>query len=877
MKKTDTPPRWAQWLLAWYCRPELLEDLEGDLNEYFDRNVKNKGSKKARLIFVLDVFKFLRSYTVRKPEFLNLFIQWNMIGSYVKISGRSILRNRVFSSINIIGLAISMSVGLLLIGLLSDMNNYDKFHKNGDRIYRVISKYKYLEQDEHYYASTSLLAGKSIVESVPGIEETVILYRGFTGDLKFGEKTLPLSGLWANESFLNVFTFPLISGDPATALKNPFSIVLTETSAKKLFGNNDAIGKTILNPGEGGDKQFVVTGVLKDVPSFSHMKFDALVSLSTREITKKEDKYEMLWENIWSGYVYILLPEKSDLENLQNNLDVLSTKRNQEIKNTTVKLSLQPLAEIAMGEEFNNSIGPVMGSSNVWMIGILSVIVILSACFNYTNLSIARSLRRSREVGIRKVVGALRIQVVGQFVIEAIIIALLALIVSFALFVLLKPYFLSFNDNYREMLVLDLSPKVILYFVLLAMVVGVAAGFFPALFFARVNAIHVLKNISSVPLFRGLTVRKALIIVQFTISLMFIAVTIMGYKHYKNLLTFNLGFDTENIVNIGLFGNKGDQLKKELAEMPEVKGLSTSALIVSLGNYWTANMKYINPQDSTPVFYNFIDDQYIPLHTHKLVAGRNFNPKGENAEETEVIVNERTLKRFNIANHDAQKAVGETVMINRKKVQIIGVVKDFQYGKSIDAEIKEFIFRYSPQKAEYINAKILSTDWPATLGKIETAWKKIDPVHPIDASFYDEQIERSYNDFSARIKIIGTLSILAIVIASIGLLGMVIFTTETRLKEISIRKVMGASVVDLVYLMSKNFFVMLCIAAVIALPLTHFYFAKYALDEYAVGAPFAIRELIIGVLSVIVAAFLMISSQTLKVARSNPAEVLKSE
>ena len=872
------PPQWARRLLAWYCRPALLEDLEGDLNEYFDRNVKVRGPRWARVIYVLDVFKFFRLYTVRKPEFLNLLIHWIMIGSYIKISGRILLRNRLFSFINIIGLAISMAVGLLMIGLLSDMYKYDKFHDNHDRIYRVISKYKYLDrEDNSYYASTSLRAGASIQESVPGIENMTILYRGFRGDMKVGEKTVPLEGHWSNESFFEVFTFPMISGDPSTALKEPYSIVLTETSAKKLFGDTDALGKAVLLPRDTSEYEFIVTGVVRDVPKFSHLKFDMLASLSTRAVEQKDDPYEMSWANIWSGYVYLLLPEDSDLNNLQSNLKTLSAKEDQTVKNTSVKLSLQPLSKIALGDDLNNSIGPVMVSSNVWMIGILSVIVILSACFNYTNLSIARSLRRSREVGIRKVVGALRSHVLGQFVVEAVIIALCALVFSFALFVLMKPYFLSLNDQYARMLVLDISLEVILYFILFAIVVGIAAGFFPAIFFARVNAIHVLKNITAVRVFRKVTMRKALIVAQFTISLMFIAATIIGYKHYKHLLAFDLGFQTENVLNIRLFGNKADPLKKELSEMHEIRSLSTSSMVTSLGNYWGTNMKYLDPLDSSMAHYTSIDEHYLPLHGHTLLAGRNFHTKADSAVESEVIVNEQVLKRFNIGNQDPLDAIGEIITVDRKKVQIIGVVKDFYYGKSNNKEIKEFIFRYASDSPQYINAKVASTDWPATLEKIENAWKKIDNIHPLEATFYDEQIEKAYRGFSSRVKVIGALSFLAICIASFGLLGMVVFTTETRLKEISIRKVMGAGEGSLVFLLSKGFLILLLIAGLIALPATQFFFVRYALDEYADGAPVAWNELITGVMAVMAIAFLMIGTHTLKVARTNPAEVLKRE
>ena len=388
----------------------------------------------------------------------------------------------------------------------------------------------------------------------------------------------------------------------------------------------------------------------------------------------------MLWSNIWNAYVYLNLPKGIDLENLQTNLNTISSKENQTIKNSKVDLSLQPMSEIALGEDLNNSNGYVMETSNVWMVGVLSIIVILSACFNYTNLSIARSLRRSREVGIRKVVGALRSHVLSQFVVEAIIIALFALVLSFGLFVLLKPYFLSLNNQYKEMLVLDLSPTLILYFILFAVGVGFIAGFFPALFFARVNATQVLKNITTVRVFRNVTIRKALIVVQFTISLTFIAATIIGYKHYQNVLAFDLGFDTENVLNIALMKNRAELLEKELAEIPEIKDMSTSLMITSVGNYWGTTMKYTDPLDSANVYFNTIDEHYLPLHGHKLIAGRNFIAQTDSAAESEVIVNEKVLKRFNIGNRDPVKAMGEIVTVNGKNLNIVGVVRDYSYG-----------------------------------------------------------------------------------------------------------------------------------------------------------------------------------------------------
>ena len=873
-KKSISPPSWATRLLSWYCKPELLEDLEGDLNEYFLRNLKTGSTRKANFIYIIDVFKFFRLYTIRKPKFMNFLIQWIMIGSYIKTSGRSLVRNKLFSAINIFGLAISMSVGLLLIALLSDMFAYDKFHEKGTRIYRVISKYQYLDQeDQNYYASSSPMAGKEILETVPGIERTVLMY-GIESDVKAGETTVPLKGFWANEFLFDVFSFQLVEGNSSTALKNPFSLVLTQTAAKKLFGDGSAMGKTVTLF---TDKDFTVTGIVKDVPKFSHMKFELLGSISTREITEKENwKDEMSWDNIWQGYTYLLLPENADLNNIQQNFNKLCEKNDKTVQNTKIKLALQPLNKIALGEDMNNSIGEVMNISEVWVIGVLALVVIFSACFNYTNLSIARATRRSREVGIRKVVGAIKGQVLAQFTVEAVLISLLSLTIAVGLFILIKPYFLSFDPKMQAMLDLNLSAPLLFYFTVLALAVGVMAGILPALLFSKINAIQALKDSSSLRLFRHLNLRKSLIVLQYTISLAFIASTIIGFKQYQYLINFDLGYTTENIVNIFLKGNKSQLLAKELKEIPEVQEVSESLIITSVGNYWGTRMKYQDPQDSASIHFNGIDENYIPLHNIKLIAGRNFTAKPDSAVESEVIVNEETLKRFNIAKGDSQRALDEEVTVDHKRMKIIGVMKNFHYGKA-ESGNSEVVFRYNKNKGRYLNVKVSTTDWLNTLSKIEAAWKFIDNVHPMEAQLYKERIAVAYRDMSSKLKTIGFLAFLAISISSLGLLGMVIFTTETRLREISIRKVLGASEGKLIYLLSKNFFLLLIISGVIALPLTYLFFDRVAFQEMSNHTTITLIDLLAGFFAALLIALIMIGSQTLKVARTNPAQVLKSE
>ncbi|MFM8741267.1 MAG: permease prefix domain 2-containing transporter [Cytophagales bacterium] len=511
--KNIQPPAWATRLLSWYCKPRLLEDLQGDLNEYFERNVKSKGATKAKLIYVIDVVKFFRPYTIRKPKLVDHLIHWIMIGSYVKTSARSLGRNKLFSFINIFGLAVSMSLGLVLIGVLSDILSYDKFHENHSRIYRVISRYEYLgDKGNEFMATTSLRSGKLIEENFTSIKGAAMLRNDFEGDMQWGEKVIPLRGYWANPSALDVFSFPLVKGNAATALKNPFSILLTETSARKLFGNVDALGKEIvLNK----DRAYTVTGIVKDIPFFSHIKFDMLASLSTRELLAKNDKDELAWDNVWNTWVYLLIPDEKNLSAVQANLAKLSKKEDATVQHTHIELALQPMDDIMFTDSMGNEIGPVLGKTLLWVFGGLTFVVILSACFNYTNLSIARSLRRTREVGMRRAIGAMRNHVVLQFMVEAIMISFLALGIALLGFFLIRPQFLTIEPDIQKMFTLQISPVVILCFVVFALLVGVAAGLFPALFFAKVKAISVLKSTLSFGGAKKINGRKVLTVVQY--------------------------------------------------------------------------------------------------------------------------------------------------------------------------------------------------------------------------------------------------------------------------------------------------------------------------------------------------------------------------
>ncbi len=809
-----------------------------------------------------------------------------MIGSYIKTSSRNLKRNKLFSFINIIGLAISMSVGLLLIAFVLDLYSYDKFHKNGERIYRITNVATINRELSGKFGTTSVKFGKLIRERVSGVEEVAIVHNDFSQDAVVGDNVLPIKGFWADPSLLRMFTFPMLAGNPETALKEPYSIVLTETAARKLFGSDNVLGKTI----QFDTLNYSVTGVMKDIPFFSHLHFEALMSLSTAEQLNKNNNYER-WANTWSNYVYLLLPENADVASIQSQLDAVAQEGNVAQENTKVRLELLPLYNIVVGENLSQSegsastTGPHMPPVVLWILGGLALIVILSACFNYTNLSIARAMRRFKEVGLRKAIGAGKNEVRLQFLVESIMISLAALVLSFVLFLVLRPMLINLAPEMQRTVRLELTLPVMVAFIVFAVTVGVVAGFIPALFFSKVNAIIALKNAPNstyFKVFKHLTLRRALVVIQYTFTLIFITTTAVGYVQYKNILAFDLGFNTENILNIDTQGNRPEALLQDLSELPEVKGLSRSLIVTSVGNAWGGFVKYKSSTDSALVMTNNIDENYLPLHEYKLIAGGSFKTRPTTAQAaTEMIVNQQFLKRFNIGHNDPEKAIGEVVSFSNfqgtRKVTIVGVMKDFHYGKVENLIGPVAFMHWTPQDRTIINAKIQSTDMIATMAKIESLWKKYDRVHPLKAQFYDKAIEEAYSEFSTLIKIIGFLSFLAISIASMGLFGMVVFTTETRLKEIGIRKVMGANTGNLIYVLSRGFLLQLSVAALIALPVTYLFFENFVLTHFPYHTPIQVVELFMGLLLVLLIAFIMIGSQTMKAANSNPVEVLKNE
>lgn len=800
-----------------------------------------------------------------------------MISSYFKTARRVITRNRVFSLINIIGLAASMSVGLLFISILTDVLRYDRFHEKKDRTVRVITNHRD-SQNEVKLATSSFALAQEIRDHVPEAETITTVGHGFGGDFLFEDKVQPLKGFWAQPSFFDVFSFPLLQGDRATALREPNSIVITESAALRIFGTNDVLGKSLTKGNAEADTHtvYVITGVMRDVPKFSHMQFEALASFASRDLNDLELND---WTSIWGNYTYVVMREGVTSHQIEDALHRIAEKRNAGSRNDNrqvISFGVQPLTKIVFfGPRLDNQIGLSMPSRFLWLISGLSIIVLVTACFNYTNLSVARSSTRMREVGIRKVIGARRSQVMAQFIAESTVISLMALLFAFVIFTLIRSQFLSLTPNLSRLFDLALTPAHIALFVIFAVATGLFSGLVPGMFFSKVNAAYVLRGAGGWKGSARMDGRKALIVVQYVFALVFITSTVILYKQYRDFVSFDLGFNTNNIVNIALRRNKADVLESKLAVLPEIKGTSRSFMITSTGNNYYTHVKGVDPNDSLRTWYNKIDEHYLDLFGFRLIAGRNIAGRAEGAPEREVIVNRTLIRQLQISGGDPDKAIGETVTIDGNKLTIVGVTEDFHYS-TLDRQIGPFVFRQL-DRAKILNVQITSPDLQATMAKIEKVWRSIDDAHPMEAELYDHQIESAYREYSSIGKVVGFLAFLTVVICSLGLLGMVIFSAETRMKEMSLRRVMGAPAWNVTYLLSRNFLLLLSLSAAIAIPLTWVFFTKVVLVNVVYHNPITFAELFTGAFVVAAIALAMVTSQGLRVARKNPAEVLRSE
>lgn len=746
---------------------------------------------------------------------------------------------------------------------------YDRFHPYPERTYRVLSDLRNAKGNGWKLASTPLPLRDLLAAEKGVVEDAVSLYPALKGTAGDGNKEITINGAFTTPSFFRIFGFALNKGNTATALQQPNSIVLSYETAQRFFGSTAPIGKMI-SIGKMGN--FQVTGVLQPRTEKSHIAFDAYASAGTIPQLEKNGllpEKSLNWDTYADAYTYVLLQPGVKRSTLEGLLNRIVSGVNQDPSQGSIRFPVQSLTGITPSwDDIYNDIGG--GSGWPKLLGALGVglIILVSACFNYTNLSIARSLTRAREVGIRKVSGATRSQLFAQYILEAVLISLLALGLSYLLLVLFRRSGI-FNVDYENIPELVLTWKVLLVFLGFSLFTGLLAGTLPAWILSSFKPAEVLKSMPSWKVFGKINLRKSLIVFQLSLSLVVIIFLFAFYRQFHFMATTDPGFNAENILSIQLQGNKEQLLKQELAALSGTTAVSAASGNLGLHRGDRMTLSVSKEKGSAEMNYYNVDSAFLPMMGLKLVAGSNF---GGQQALPQLLLNEQAVLNLGFLSPEA--AVDKLLWLNDTvQAQVRGVVRDFHY-EQLGRAIAPLAFRTEPGNYSLVNVKV-HADKEKFLQQVKAGWEKLYPGQPLQTSWLQETLYRR-NAKWGDISFLGYLALMTVVIAVLGLLALVIYATALRRKEIGVRKVMGAGVGSLVILLSRGFLRLLLIAGCIALPIGYL-LSNLFLQNFPLRISFGIGSLVLCFGLLLLIGLMAIISQTWRAALMNPTRSLKND
>jgi putative ABC transport system permease protein len=889
MNMRKLPPALFHRFFRWFCKPDLRSYVEGDLLELYEERLRTRGKAGADIQFCIDVILLFRPGIISLSQESPTLKHHVMLSNYFKIGFRNVMKYKTFSIINIFGLALAMSVSMLIILMLIDQRTYDQFHSKKERIYRIVSADR--------YATSPFPLANALKHDYPIIEESTHLTPGVAGDALYNQELADMRGYFTDPSFFRIFSFELAQGDPSRALTEPRSMVITKEIARLLFHDEDPLGKTIdfydrklafpqefegvsAPPVSWGS--FTVTGVIDEKLYRSHLKFDVLVSASTMPVLYSDNKINddtNNWESYSRTYTFVLLQPEKSIDDLNASLKDLLVKKYKDIHFENVKefhMVAQPLKDIQFAINGNDT-GVRLPGLVYYFLGGLALIIMFSACLNYTNLSIARAITRAKEIGIRKVTGANRTALILQFLCESVLTAFFSLGVALILLIIIRPAFMSLWINRYLKFELPDNPQAYVIFVVFTLVIGLIAGIYPALRISSYTPVKAIKALTEVRTGK-MRLYKVLNISQFVISLFFITTSILIFNQFRHFINFNYGFNARNILNVELQGVKYSQLANELQSVPGVTTVSGSDLIPATGTNNGNSFRKPGQSDNDYKFLSIlnVDEHYVNNLDLKIIAGRNL-PAARDSADNRILVNETAVEML------GYKSPGEIVgtVIESKwgseQLEVIGVVRNFRYKLLLnDDDIQGLILRNQPVFFQYANVKIESSDVMATVANIESKWKQIDPIHPIKYKFFEDDLAGSHQAIFDVVAILGSIAFLSIVISCLGLLGMATYTAERKKKEVGIRKVLGAESAGIALLLSRSFVNVLFIAVIIGAPLSYF-LNNLWLQKLPNRVDFGAGTILLATSLLLVLGLIVIGSQTLRASRTNPVESLQSE
>src|SRR5258708_6976220 len=862
-----SPPSLFLKFFRWFCHPKLRDHIEGDLVELYKERVKESGKRKADLKFIGDVLLLFRPGIIKPVEGHKNLNTYDMYKSYFKIGWRNLLRDKSYSFINISGLGLGMSCSLLILLWVQDEYSVDAFHENGRQLYVVYERqFTDGKVDAGYY--TPGVLGDELKKKIPElIYSSASRQNNELSTFGIDNKIIKKRGNFAGNDFLKMLSYPFLIGNEHTALNSFSDIVISHKMANDFFGSpEDEMGKSIRHENK---KNYIVTAVFENLPANTSNKFDYLISWKS---FLEDNNWARQWD-VNSPRTYIMLRADADPVLVEKKIKDFLMGYNKYLNPTfRIELGLQRYDQMYLHSHFSNGYISAGRIEYVQIFNMVAIIILLIACINFMNLTTAHSITRAKEIGVRKVTGAFRISIVSQFMSEAMIFVLFAVITSLLLTSLVLPAFNSFTGKAVE---LALSNKRFgAELLALALFTGFVSGGYPAFFLSSFNPIKVLKG--KIKFGPGVALfRKGLVVFQFVLSVALIIGTIVISQQVKYIQTKDIGFDKENLIYVPLEGDlisKYEILKNEALRMSGIESVTriTSVPTQIGGNTWGVDWTGKDP-DSRPLFTTAeVGYEFVKTMKLQLLQGRDYS-KSLASDSVNYLINESALKSIGYKD-----PIGRPLSLWGTKGQIIGVVRDFHFS-SLHEPINPLIIKLGEHN-----------DWGAALirtgpGKtkqvltsLETICKKLNPQFPFEYEFADEDYQSLYKSEQVIDKLADYFSFLAIFISCLGLLGLAIFTAEQRTKEIGIRKVMGAPASSIVAMLSKDILKLVIISSVIASPVAWFVMNTW-LQNYAYRINISWWMFVLAGLLAVLIALITVSFQAIKAAIANPVKSFRTE
>ncbi|MFT3678994.1 MAG: ABC transporter permease [Ferruginibacter sp.] len=807
-----------------------------------------------------------------------------MLRNYFKIAFRNLWKYKGFSAINITGLAIGIATCLIIALFVSNELGYDRFNKNADRIARVVFQGN-VQGEKMKEAVVMAPVAPTFKKDFPEVEEATRIRHYGAPKLVYNNKDFRGDAFaFVDSNFFRVFSFSFIAGDAATALNEPNSVVITNTIAKKYFGNNNAVGK-VISFKDGRNAACKVTAVVDDMPANSHFHFDLFASLSSLPEAR-----EFNWMSS-NFFTYLLLKNKNDYTKLEAKLPGMVEKYigPQMADGTGMSLEafrkagndisfhLQRLTDIHLYSDIPNDLGAPGDVKYVYIFGAIAIFMLLIACINFMNLSTAGASNRSREVGIRKVLGSMKLELVRQFLTESVVIAAIALILSIGLIFLALPWF---NEITGQQLTLSFKdhPFLVPGLLLIVVITGILAGSYPAFYLSSFKPVSVLKG-KFVAGKKTISLRSGLVVFQFFISIVLIVGTTVVYKQLSYIQGKNVGYNKDNVLVVSdtwQLGKNQDAFRQQLLANPGIAAVSGSRYVPA-GTSDNNNF-FVTPGDeSTQMVKTLryeVDENYISVLGIQLVKGRNFSTQF-GMDSASVILNETAANALGWKDNAVGRVISRTSKRGEKEhYNVIGVVKDFHF-RSLHERISPLVMVMAPSQDNFI-VKLKTKDAAGMIASLKKEWNKFGPEEPLNYSFLDDRYNNTYKAEQKIGLIMGIFAGLTIFVACLGLFGLAKFATVQRTKEIGIRKVLGASVAQVSAMLSKEFVKLVVIACVIAFPLSYWAMNKW-LEDFAYRIDISWFVFVFaGIVSLLIALF-TVSFQTVRAALVNPVKSLRTE